>query len=129
MDWSDLLMSLWPVLAFGAGYVYRDFQLFRELIAANKQLEGELKKTNDQMLDIGVKNICKLKHETLNGIHYFYTEKDDTFVAQGQTLAEAAKHYTISQGRDILGWFNHVEQGKKYCFVNNECMEFVDEQH
>lgn len=129
MDWADLLVSLLPVLAFGAGYIYRDFQLFRELRQVGSQLEGELKKTNDELLDIGVKNICKLRHETLDGIHYFYTEKDHTFVAQGQTLAEAAKHYTVSQGRDIVGWFKHVEQGKNYCFVNNECMEFLDEQH
>ena len=129
MDWYDLLTSLLPILAFSAGYIYRDFQLFRQLKQVGRQLESELKKTNDQLLDVGVKNICKLRHETLNGVHYFYTERDDTFVAQGQNLTEAAKHYTVSQGRDVLGWFKHVEQGKNYCFVNNECMEFLDEQH
>ena len=129
MVWTDLIFYLLPFLSFFAGYIYRDFQLFKQLTAANHKLEDELKKTNQQLLDIGVKNIYKLKHEILNDVHYFYTEKDNAFVAQGQTLGDAAKNYTVTQGRDILGWFKHNELDKKYCFVNNECMEFLDEQH
>jgi hypothetical protein len=118
-----------PFISFVAGYLYREMKLIKELIEVNKKLEHEVKKTKEQVLDVGVKDICKLNHEILDGVHYFYLDADSTFVAQGRTLNDAAQHYTVVQGRDIIGWFMHMELNKKYCFVNNECMEFLDEQH
>lgn len=124
-----ILLSIILIVAFGCGYIYRDFQLFRKFEWHKLKLQEELDKTNEELNSLGVKNVYKLKHEILNGVHYFFTEKDDTFVAQGRTLEDAATHYTKLQGKDILGWFTHTDLKKNFCFVNDKCMEFEHEQH
>jgi hypothetical protein len=131
------MTELLLIIAFVAGYVYRDFQFFRtmsqmpdkDLIKLQSNLQVELKKINQELNSLGVKNVYKLKHEIVSDVHYFFTENDDTFVGQGKTLEDAAAHYTKLQGKDVLGWFTHIQQNKNYCFVNDKCMEFEHEQH
>jgi hypothetical protein len=127
----DIIGNLIPVIAFGAGYIYRDFLLIKEMKeianSLNQNVEQKLKKivSDDQTLNI--KDINSLKHEIISGVHYFFLESDDTFVCQGISLNEAAINYTLKNGSDILGHFQHPELKKSYCFVNKQCMEFVNE--
>lgn len=74
--------------------------------------------------NLSIKEMHKLKHEVVNDIHYFYLEENNGFVCQGNTLAEAAQNYTLSKGKDTLGWFVHVETNSILCFNDNQCMEF-----
>lgn len=127
----DIILSLLPIVAFYAGYIYRDILLFRDMnrVAENldKALTTKIKEATPNHPNVTVKDIRKLKHEIHNGTHYFFIEKDDQFVCQGQSLVEAAKNYTLIVGKDNLGVFKHLEQDKEYCFVNSECLEFINE--
>jgi len=126
-----IISNLIPVIAFVAGYVYRDFLLIKEMTeiatSLNQNVDQKLKKIvpDDQALNI--KDINSLKHEIINGVHYFFLESDDTFVCQGISLHEAAINYTLKNGSDIIGHFQHPELEKRYCFVNKQCLEFVNE--
>lgn len=127
----DILIGLLPIVAFFSGYVYRDVLLFKDMkrVSENldKALSDKIKEAAPNHPNVTVKDIRKLKHEIHNGVHYFFVDKDDQFVCQGQSLVEAAKNYTIVSGKDNLGVFNHLEQNKEYCFVNSECLEFINE--
>lgn len=127
----DFIGQLVPVIAFGAGYIYRDFLLFKEMKEVannmNQNLDQKLKKTTSDDQTLNIKNVNSLKHEIINGVHYFFLESDNTFVCQGITLHEAAINYTLTNGVDILGHFQHPELKKRYCFVNNQCLEFVND--
>lgn len=127
METQEFIGFIVIILAFCAGYIYREIKLIKELVAINSGLKKELQKQDDSVGELGLRDITKLKHEIISGIHYFYEETGDTFVAQGKTLEEAAKHYTSLKGKDILGWFQHPELNKNFCFVNNQCMEFRNE--
>jgi hypothetical protein len=122
-----------PIAVFIAGYIYRDILLFRDLMDQAKHIDKllteEIKKKLPNSESIIVRDIRKLKHEMINGIHYFFLEKDDAFACQGKTLTEAAANYALTNGNDILGVFNHLELKKNYCFVESQCLEFTDEQH
>lgn len=120
-----------PFAAFWGGYIYRDFLLFKDLRRVAKQLDdtlsNKLKETIPNHPGVTVNEIKKLKHEIHYGVHYFFVENNNQFVCQGQSLIEAAKNYTLAVGKDNLGVFNHSEQNKEYCFVNSECLEFINE--
>lgn len=127
----EILAALFPIVAFFAGYIYRDFLLVKDLTRVSKQLDetlsNKIKETAPNHPNVTVRDIKKLKHEIHNDVHYFFVEKDDQFICQGPTLIEAAKNYTSAAGKDNLGVFKHLEQNKEYCFVNNECLEFINE--
>lgn len=129
---TDLLLCVsLSVIAFVAGYVYRSVILMKDLVRVSKELDNKLtdkiKSLNHSSDTVTVRDIKKLKHEIINDVHYFFVENDNQFVCQGTTLGEAAKNYTMAAGIDTLGVFNHLEQNKEYCFVNNECLEFINE--
>lgn len=128
MDILDILQILVVVVAFWVGYIYREFKFIKELIEINSKMRIELLKQENQVKSLGLRDITKLKHEVIDNINYFFEELSNTFVAQGATLEEAAKHYTSVNGADICGWFTHAESNRRYCFVNNKCMEFKNEQ-
>lgn len=69
-----------------------------------------------------VKAIDELKVEKYNDVYYFFDEKSDQFSGQGSSLEQAARHFTLLRGSDILGCF--ALNDKKYCFINNECLPF-----
>lgn len=113
-------------LAFAAGYIYRELKLFSELQVLKADLNLQLKQDLNTIVQ-GRSN--KLRYETVDGTNYFYNELDNTFVAQGRTLDDAAAHYSLVCGKDSLGWFHHADSGKSYCFVDGDCKEYVNEQH
>lgn len=126
-----LLFIIFPIVCFMAGYVYRETLLFRDMMRVAKnldrQLAEEIKKNIPDNPNITVKKIRKLKHEIINDVHYFFTEKDDTFICQGSTLEIAAENYCATQGKDSLGYFKHPELDREYCFVNCQCVEVANE--
>lgn len=122
-----ILEILSPVIAFVAGYVYREITLAHQIIKQKHKLQGELNVVNKGLEEAGIKEIMPLRHEIINGVHYFYTVNDNKFVGQGSSLREAAVHYSGVIGSGVLGCFSHTEDGTKYCFVNGECMEYVNE--
>lgn len=127
----DIVLLILPFIAFYSGYLYRDIQLIKDMqdVAKNldETLSNKIKETAPNHPNVTVRDIKKLKHEIHNEVHYFFIEKDDQFICQGQSLVEAAKNYTKAVGRDNLGVFKHLEQNKEYCFVNSECLEFINE--
>lgn len=115
-------------IIFFCGYQYRNITLVKDIKKVTTELNQKLTETKSSEPQVVVKDIKTLSHEIHGGIHYFFLENSNTFVAQGQSLQDAAKHYTKLVGRDVLGCFLHSESKVKYCFVNDECMEYVDEQ-
>lgn len=133
------------IFAFIAGTIYRDFMFYKRAIDVLRflnsgktmtakeaieqvcQVKLELKMMNKNDAEMPVSSVVKLKHEVVNDVHYFFTAEGDKFVAQGKTLEEAALHYTKESGADSVGFFKHVTQQKMFCFVDNKCMDYVDE--
>lgn len=112
------------LVGFVIGYIYKQLTDFQQKIIMQKLQE---KKPDADTL--GIKSYKQLKHEIVGDVHYFYLAEDDTFVAQGRSLEEAAKHFTYNQGEDNLGYWKHSDN-KDYCFVNSEYMELnLAEQH
>lgn len=128
---ETIIFIIGPIVAFFAGYIYRETLLLKDLVNVsnklNQEISKEIKKSVPNNSDLVVKDIKHLKHEIIDDIHYFFVEKDNTFACQGKTLTEAAINYTFAQGKDILGHFTHFDQNKNYCFVNNQCLEFINE--
>jgi hypothetical protein len=109
MDQFILTVLLFVAVAwvsFRIGYWYRGIRILRELSRQllaqadrHNQLVSKLASGNvDQMvagLDEAAKvlNMTLLKHEEIGGRHFFYSKDTDTFMAQGDTLEEAALHY------------------------------------
>lgn len=128
MDIIEILSSIMIPIAFFAGYMYREVKLLSQLATAKTAPNVKLQEADNALAELGVKDVKQLKHETIDDLHYFFTENNTTFVGQGKTLEEAAKHYEKLQGKDMLGWFKHNQQEKNYCFVNGKCLEFHHEQ-
>lgn len=122
-----ILEILVPITAFIAGYVYCQITLAHQIFKQKHKLKKEMQAVDKGLEEAGIKEIVPLRHEIINGIHYFYTVDDNKFVGQGSSLHEAASHYTRVIGGGILGCFSHIEHGKKYCFVNGQCMEYSGE--
>lgn len=80
-------------------------------------------------VSLKVSKFTMLKHEVINGVHYFFTDSGDDFVCQGASLSDAAKNFTINQGAESLGIFHNTQDQKSYCFVDYEYGEFVDERN
>lgn len=121
----DLLNA---VIIFFCGYQYRNITLLRDVKKVTLALNEKLADNSCEDPQVVVKDVKSLKHEIHDSTHYFFLEDTNTFVGQGQSLQDAAKHYTKLVGRDVLGCFLHSESKVKYCFVNDECMEYVDEK-
>jgi hypothetical protein len=89
-------------MAFQLGYWYRGIRILEEM---SKQLHRtnsiitKLSSVNVNEMMEGVNesakllNLTVLKHEVIDGKHFFYTTNTDTFMAQGNTLEEAAQQY------------------------------------
>lgn len=110
--------------AFFLGYMYREFILIKDLMKVSKNLQEKVIQRKEAEESMNIKQMHKLKHEVVNDIHYFYLEETNNFVCQGETLEDAAKHYTLSQGKDTLGWFFHQQTNTILCFNDDQCMEF-----
>lgn len=112
----DIILFLLAIYNFYAVYIF--------LRVAKKILSNKINipNKNEVHQDVGFQ---KLIHEINEGIHYFYTENTNQFVCQGITLLDAANHYTTVSGIDSLGVFVNLENQKIFCFLNNQCMEFV----
>lgn len=88
-----------------------------------KSVERTPSKIEGVTLDpLVVKEINELIVERHHDQYYFFMEKTDQFVGQGSSLEQAARHFTLLRGSDILGSFSVNNQ--KYCFINNECLPF-----
>lgn len=112
--------DLFLAICFGivVGYI------FKIMFATAQHLNAETKhkvqpKTGKE---IEVKECRRLTYEIIDGVQYFYYADNNTFAAQGRTLQDAAKHFTLAQGQDKLGFFKHVDQ-RGYCFINSQFME------
>lgn len=121
-----LLYAIMFGFAFIAGYIYREIKFIMDV-----RLIGDLMRDAEKITpdgdDIQVKNINQLRHEIVDGVNYFYTDVGGGFAGQGSSLEDAAVHFTHLHGKDILGWFQHVERGTKYCFINGQCLEYKNE--
>jgi hypothetical protein len=133
------------ILGFVVGIVYRDFAIYKRAVHLMKMLQRgkqvsakealehlcgakfEITLMNKNDPSMAVSKITKLKHEVVNDVHYFFTVDDDKFVAQGFTLEEAAIHYSKESGKESVGFFVHATQQKMLCFVDNKCMDYIDE--
>lgn len=128
-----ILQFIAPIIFFAFGYIYREIILVKDMLRITKNLDKkivqEIKRNMVKEGDVTIKKIKKLKHEIIDGIHYFYAEKDNSFACQGITLDVAAENYSVVNGKDTLGYFQHPELQKEYCFINGQCVEVVDEQH
>lgn len=127
METLEIFTIIIVILAFFAGYIYRELKFLNEVMTLRLELKKQVKKQMVENDPLGIKDIVKLTYEIHNDVHYFYEEENNTFVAQGKTLEEAANHYTTLKGKDILGWFSYKTLDKNYCFVNGKCLEFRNE--
>jgi hypothetical protein len=104
-----LLFVAVAYVSFTVGYWYRGVRILqemsRQLAAIADKNAQTIKKLNSgdvaqmtQGLDeaAGLLNLTMLKHEEVDGRHFFYTKDTDTFVAQGNTLDEAAAQYALN---------------------------------
>jgi ribosomal protein L31 len=88
--------------AFQFGYWYRGMRIMQEMskqIHRTNTIITKLSSENVNEMMEGVNESAKLldltvlKHEVIDGKHFFYTSNTDTFMAQGSTLEEAAQQY------------------------------------
>lgn len=128
---DDSLLGLIVVaVAFMAGYIYREIKFIKDFAAAGNKLvdlDGQLERVNQQLVDAGVKSVKHLRHEVISGVNYFFIEVDGSFAGQGATLEEAAKHWTLISGKGAIGIFMHTVINKRYYFVDGVCMEYNGE--
>lgn len=122
MEDNGILLLITIAASFGAGYVYRELELLKELDLFKAALKNQLDGVNNGLKDAGVSTVKKITHEIVGSVNYFYDE-DGAFTGQGTTLEDAAVHFTLLQGPGNLGIFKHTSTGKDYYFVNNTCME------
>ena len=120
MDFSEIIIV---VGSFIAGYLYREFILVKDLLKISKNFEKNfvVGPTPDSP---PTTEIQRLRYETVDGVNYWYNESDNTFVCQGSTFEEAAKHWTLTQGPVAIGFFIDKKTDTVLCFANNSCTEF-----
>jgi hypothetical protein len=112
----DIILFLLAIYNFYAVYIF--------LRVSKKILANKIAVSNKPEIVEEV-DFQKLIHEINSEIHYFYDERNKQFICQGATLSDAANNYTKIQGIDKLGVFVNLENQKIFCFLNNQCMEFV----
>lgn len=128
MDFISIIMFV--LLGIAIGYIYREIVFLKEIVnlvnKLNRKVQEEIHlSTNDKK--VAVKQVKKLKHEIINDVNYFFLDENNTFIGQGRTLPEAALQCYVSLGNDVMGFFVHADSEQKFCFVNKECLELVDE--
>lgn len=111
---------------FMAGYVYRNIQLTREIRRMLENVGGlKIKFVDENGQEITsngqneIKPVLTLKHEIIDGCHYFYYD-DDTFACQGATLEAAAQQYKESNKDQSVAEFVHAESKQTYYFVKGQ---------
>jgi hypothetical protein len=62
----------------------------------------------------------QLRHEELDGVHYFYYEDDNGFACQGKTLEEAAQHFKASTKGEIMAFFKMSNRDEEYVFIDGD---------
>lgn len=113
----DILITL---AVFAAGYLVCYISILRSIgRRLLEQRHAEEIKKNMKVIN----HTVKLKHEVIDGVNYFYEDSTDNFIAQGTTLDDAAKNYTMSAGPDSLGVFYSKQDKKAYCFYNGKLMD------
>lgn len=124
MDIEALFTIVCLAVMFWIGYIYREVQFYKELHAIKLNFQN----TADEIYKPkhGIKEIKFLKHEIVDGIHYFYGADDGVFAGQGATLEDAAKHFNVNHGKNKMGYFEHTIHGKRYYFVDCQCVEVTD---
>ena len=101
-----LLFVVVAWMSFQIGYWYRGVRILQEMskqlsaiAQKNRQIVDNLASGDEDKMTLGltdaakVLNLTVLKYEVIDGRHFFYTKDTDTFVAQGDTLEEAALQY------------------------------------
>jgi hypothetical protein len=114
------------VIWFIAGYVYRNIQLVREIRQMLKNVDGlKIKFVDENGQEITrdnhseIRPVLTLKHEIIDGGHYFYYD-DNTFACQGPTLEAAALQYQESNRDQTVAEFVHAENRQTYYFVKGQ---------
>ena len=117
MSGTDLILGIaLLVLAFWGGirigYWYRGFVILKMLAKTltaqaekHQQLADKLNSTDTSEMLAGIKaaaaqlDLTLLRHEQIDSQHFFYTVDTGLFVAQGNTLDQAALNYSKNSTR------------------------------
>lgn len=124
MDAESLTTFLTLVAVFFLGYIYREIRFMQDLHKLEVAFQKKVQLDNAiKAVAILSKQVVYLNHEVVDDIHYFYCRDDGSFAGQGKTFDDAAKHFAANCGANGMGYFINIIDGKKYCFVENKCVE------